>query len=157
MNKRPKRRQTTSLGLFVSFVPSHFIILLLKNFLDVNQNSTLTEDIKVKKRPELDHITTDSLVLWPFSVPYNENLKENFERLNLDYDKSLKPLIVSQAFFSSELGKASVHIIVDRLYPGEFSYATRMIKSSYTFNGSSDNAIQTTAPRTQLLGAWRPP
>jgi Crinkler effector protein N-terminal domain len=82
--------------------------------------TTLKESIKEKKRPDFDHIPADSLVLWAFSVPYTENLKDSVELLNLDYDKSLKPLDSLSDIFSSELEKKCVHVVIDRPAPGEF-------------------------------------
>jgi hypothetical protein len=92
--------------------------------------AALKEAIKAKKRPEFDHIPADSLVLWASSVPYNENLKENVERLNLDYDKSLQPLDSLSGIFSSELEKKSIHVVVDNPPYSAFSYVTRVLKSS---------------------------
>lgn len=92
--------------------------------------AALKEAIKAKKRPEFDLVPADSLVLWASSVPYNENLKENVERLNLDYDKSLQPLDSLSGIFSSELEKKSIHVVVDNPPYSAFSYVTRVLKSS---------------------------
>jgi Crinkler effector protein N-terminal domain len=92
--------------------------------------SALKEAIKEKKRPKFDHIPADSIFLWAFPIRYNENLRENVEWLDLDYHKLLEPLDSLSDIFSSKLEKKSVHVIVDRPPPGEFSYAIRVIKSS---------------------------
>jgi Crinkler effector protein N-terminal domain len=117
--------------------------------------AALKENIKEKAGQTFRDIDNKSLVLWKASVTYNKNLKENVERLDLDYDKSLEPLDTLSGIFSSELEKRSIHIVVDRPPLGEFSYATRVQSNLHDFNSSSHNSIRTTAPRTQLSGFWR--
>jgi hypothetical protein len=92
--------------------------------------AALKEAIKAKKIKTFHEVDADSLVLWASSVPYNENLKENVERLNLDYDKSLQPLDSLSGIFSSELEKKSIHVVVDNPPSSAFSYVTRVLKSS---------------------------
>jgi hypothetical protein len=73
----------------------------------------LKEAIKVKKNKIFHKVDADSLVLWAFFIPYNGNLKENVERLDLVYDKPLKPLGSLSDIFSSELEKKSIYFVVD--------------------------------------------
>jgi Crinkler effector protein N-terminal domain len=83
--------------------------------------SSLKKAIKEEKSRFFHEIDADSLVLWSYSVSYNKNLKENVERLDLDYDKSLEPLDSLSDIFSSELEKKRVHVVIDRPAPGEIS------------------------------------
>jgi Crinkler effector protein N-terminal domain len=91
--------------------------------------AALKESIKEKAGQTFHDIDAKSLVVWAFSVPYNENLKENVELLDLDYDKSLKPLDSLSGIFFFFI-ENSIHVVVDRPPLGELSYATRAIKSS---------------------------
>ena len=92
--------------------------------------AALKKAIKEEKSKTFHEFEADSLVLWKTSVTYNTNLKENVERLDLDYDKSLEPLDHLLDIFSSDMEKKSVHIVIDHPPPGEFSYAICVIKSS---------------------------
>lgn len=83
--------------------------------------SSLKEAIKEKKSKTYHEVDADSLVLWAFSVSYNESIKESVERLDLDYDKSLEPLDSLSDIFSSELEKKSIHVVVDPPSLREFS------------------------------------
>jgi Crinkler effector protein N-terminal domain len=92
--------------------------------------AALKKAIKAKASQTFRDFDYKSLVIWKSFVTYDKNLKENVERLDLDYNKSLKPLDSLSDIFSSELEKKSVHVIVERPPPGEFSYATHAIKLS---------------------------
>jgi hypothetical protein len=43
---------------------------------------SLKDAIKAKKKPVLDHIAADSLLLWKVSIPDDANLKESLDNLN---------------------------------------------------------------------------
>src|ERR1700733_7977482 len=94
--------------------------------------AALKEAIKAKKSKSFHQVDADSLVLWASPVPYNEDLKENVERLNLDYDKSLQPLDSLSGIFSSELEKKSIHVVVDSPPSGEFR--TLLMHSIFTLS-----------------------
>ena len=69
--------------------------------------------------PIFNHIPVNSLVLWKSSIPFNRNLKEDVEALNLVDDNSLPPFEILSNVFPSVLGKETIHIIVDRPHSDE--------------------------------------
>ena len=52
----------------------------------------LKDAIKDKKRPALDHIPADTLVLRKISIPVNRNLTENLSKLDFVDEGSLLPV-----------------------------------------------------------------
>ena len=124
------RLHTTMLRLFCYVRDEHSNQAFEVKIGNEESVAALKEAIKAKKSKTFHVVDADSLVLWAFPVPYNENLKDNVERLDLDYDKSLQPLDSLSGIFSSELEKKSIHVIVDNPPSGEFSYVTRALKSS---------------------------
>ena len=83
--------------------------------------SALRGAIKEKKKHAFKGVGAHTLVLWKVSVLFNENLKEDVERLNLDRDKSLKAFdglldIFSPAGLKEE---TRVQVVVDRPPLGE--------------------------------------
>ena len=83
--------------------------------------SALREAIKEKTKHSFEGIGAHALVLWKVSVLFNENLKEDVERLNLNRDKSLKsPDRLGDIFSSAALKEETrVQVVVDRPPLGE--------------------------------------
>ena len=88
----------------------------------------LKDAIKEKKKPDFNHITADSLVLWKVSIPHDPNLADNVNNLSLvDDDGSaqvsmahpnnehfllLSPAHKLSKVFSEPLIDEHVHLIV---------------------------------------------
>ncbi|KAM6494879.1 hypothetical protein JOM56_009502 [Amanita muscaria] len=99
--------------------------------LEIKENelvSTLRKSIKEKKRPKFDHIPADSLVLWRVSVPFDQNLKENVEALNLVSNDKLQTVDILSDLFPSGLQTKTVHVVVDRPHSGKFSFVSPYLR-----------------------------
>ncbi|KAM6494873.1 hypothetical protein JOM56_009496 [Amanita muscaria] len=75
---------------------------------------TLRKSIKEENRPKFDHIPAHSLVLWRVSVPFDQNLKENVEALNLVSNDKLQTVDIISDLFPSGPQEKTVHVVVDR-------------------------------------------
>jgi hypothetical protein len=78
----------------------------------------LRKAIKDEKRPAIDHLPADTLVLWKVSIPVNQNLTENLRKLDFVDESSLLPVKKLSKVFSDQPEDEHLHIIV-RVPPGE--------------------------------------
>lgn len=90
--------------------------------------ANLKKAINQEKRPDFNHITADSLVLWKVSIPHNPNLTDNINNLSLvnnngslqvsmahpnnEHFLSLSPVHKLSKVFSEPLIEEHVHLIV---------------------------------------------
>jgi hypothetical protein len=76
--------------------------------------------IREKKRPELDHVPADTLILWKVSIPANEDLEEKLEKLDLNSKHPLWPLMKLSSLFADHLVDDHLNIMVKVPPTGEF-------------------------------------
>jgi len=79
----------------------------------------LKEMIKEKKKPELDHLATDSLDLWKVTIPIDGNLKQNLRNVNLINEESLFPILELSEVFTDPPPRSHLHVVVRPLRNGE--------------------------------------
>jgi len=80
---------------------------------------TLRKYIKAKKTPIFDHIPADCIVLWAVNILFDENIKENVDKLGLVDGKSLLPFMRLSKVFS-DVSDGYLHIVVKDLLIGEY-------------------------------------
>jgi hypothetical protein len=77
--------------------------------------STLKKAIKGEKRPELNHLTADSLHLWKVSLPVDHNLRECLTDLDLADDSELSSVDDLLNVFPDSPTHKHVHIVAKSL------------------------------------------
>ena len=87
--------------------------------IEETKNVSILKKLIKEKSPIFNHIPADLLVLWKSSIPFNEDLKEDVEKLNLVDDKLLLPVQILSNVFPYVLGKETARIVVDRLHSDE--------------------------------------
>jgi hypothetical protein len=91
----------------------------------------LKDAIKDEKKPELDHVAADSLVLWKVSIAFNGSLEQNLDTLYILKEPSLSPVAKLSEVFSDQLQRC-LHIVVRFSAAGEgnwFFFVTLLIST----------------------------
>jgi hypothetical protein len=73
---------------------------------------TLKEAIKDKKKPVLDHVTADSLILWKVSMAVDDGFKEKVRKVVLRDEEALSPVDRLSKGFLVQPEDGRLHIIV---------------------------------------------
>jgi len=79
----------------------------------------LKDAIKDKKRPALDHVPADTLLLWKVSIPVSRNLADNLSKFDFVDEGSLLPTEELSEVFSDSPGRKCLHIVVRAPPAGE--------------------------------------
>jgi hypothetical protein len=75
---------------------------------------TLRKSIAEEKKHAFQHVDPDDLVLWKVSVPDDESLQENLNKLQVDFidEKALSPTKDLSEVFSDTPTKHHVHVVI---------------------------------------------
>ena len=88
--------------------------------------SALKDAIKEKRKPALDHISADTLIMWKVSFPADqEDLEENLG--NLADKNSLPSVKRLSSLFSDQPADEYLHIVVQRPPTGEHKYHSALV------------------------------
>jgi len=81
--------------------------------------STLRKVIKDDKKPALDHVPVETLVLWKASIPVDKSFKVNISKMDLIEEKLLSSLDRLSKVFTNAPEEGALQIIVKAPPSGE--------------------------------------